>query len=565
MRVGLGLLLLWHVTSAAEGVHVRLEQQAPAPVLSFGLPLPRGIRDEKQLLFSVKGKPVQAALKVLLRTHDREGNPDGVHAVLVQLPKTLGANVELDVAWRGGHGSAIAKIPYREVSFERPVTTELARYELVNGKPEARDVEKKILFVGREPKTLALFPSGYLASTGILGPQNPPGQPEFLEKAFLDGLDAAFYQQPYPLAKAGFVDPLQHYDVWLYDRCATALLGYLHGNDVRSLRVAHRFCSFYETQIDAQGRFKLKLNDTKYSHNRGLYAYYALTGDEAALAAGGATAEMMLDEPYLVRPYREGKLRGKDKLFTERGLAVALENLIYGHQLTDDKRYLEAFRQLLATAYRHITSDHLEAITGWPLAPQNCLVHTMEQHEGEGGDKPFCSPWMSALLIDPLWQYLSESDDRRVDEIFIRLSRWLREVGTTCHPALVPIYGGGRTPDGKLERVARDNDSDHCPDVSAITAAAIASLLKHPELDGGKELLATRMLHTELLACARAALDDKRRPERDPQKWKSGAPDQIGQPPFSGALDRQFSWWFNTSLEQLALGIAPAEGPKRCP
>src|SRR5207244_3871809 len=110
-----------------------------------------------------------------------------------------------------------------------------------------------------------------------------------------------------------------------------------------------------------------------------LYAYYALTGDESALAAGRAIAELWLNDTLFVIPYAGGKIRGEDKLWTERLLGTSLEGLYYGHGLTDDKRYLATFTRLLDTAYRHITTTDqatLDAINLCSLhfPPQSCWI-----------------------------------------------------------------------------------------------------------------------------------------------------------------------------------------------
>jgi hypothetical protein len=206
---------------------------------------------------------------------------------------------------------------------------------------------------------------------------------------------------------------------WLYDRCATYLIGYAHSGEVRFYRHALRACSFYASRIDSRGFFTLKAaaggqaSDPKYSHVRGLYLYYALTGDESAREAGRRISRMWLDEPFFVLPYRQGRARGPDKLWTERLLAHALESLVYGYKLTGEAELLAGARELFETSWKHLTAADAEAISaiiGHAFPPQPCLVHASGQHEGWPPAEPYCSPWMSALLV----AHAASGDHRRL-------------------------------------------------------------------------------------------------------------------------------------------------------
>lgn len=422
---------------------------------------------------------------------------------------------------------------------------------------------------------------------------------------------SAMYQESYPIHAAFVVDPSDPeagYEGWLYDRCATFLSFYAHTGDTRFLREGYRVCSYYADRIELNGEYRGIFTgkpepDPKYSHLRGLYAYYALTGDEAALEAGAAIAEGFLTDEFFVASYRAGHTRGPDKLWTERLLAVSLEALVYGFRLTGEVTYLVAAREVVDTAYRHVTGDKTVLATVNPgtttFPPQNCFIHTAEQAAEGNGDEPWCSGWMPALLVDPLLAYQDQTDDARVDEMFIRLTRYLRDVGTAysdpaygnaddtfLHPkapsaapgdedqrVLVPLYGAGLKKNGQRANYGEYDDYLHCLDATAITAAGLRALRRTggydqnplgPFASEGESFLA---LHEELASCAALVFLDQARPHRNPAAWAGekefaqglGNPEMfikennIGNVSHNVSPQRKISWWFNAALEQFAL------------
>jgi len=617
--------------SYATGVRVHLQRTYDAPKLvSFGLPLPPGaVADAAAIRVAMGGAPVAANVKALLAEHDAAGAPKGVRAVQIQLPATIlaGDAADVDVAWSGaGSAPAAASTPFGspDVSADAPeiVTTTVRTITAsagVNKLVDGPHVDRT-LFTGREPRVLATFPDGYLAATGILGHQVTASQllsGDYAGLAFLsDALTkfgaSAMYAETYALNPDGVVDPIASYEGWLYDRCATFLTFYTHTGDARFLRHAYRSCSYYATKIGLAGAtsgiFTGKPDaDTKYSHLRGLYAYYALTGDEVALAAGTAIATMWRDDTTFVGPYRMGHLRGPDKLWTERLLGTSLEGLYYGHRLTGDATYLAAFKQMLDTAYLHITGDAAALATlnpgVGPFPPQSCFIHSALQHaEGDAAD-PWCSTWMSELTIDSLLQYQAQTGDVRVDELFVRLVRYLRDVGSQYETAdvlddtflapkacydpkasdlrrLTPIYGSGLTAAGARANFGASDDDEHCTDATALTAAGLRALARQgkaqaapqPVVAGGPvgpfktEGASFLAMHHEFAACARATFARDGRPHRDPAAWTSAelaagvadpaafiASNLIGYPKFPTSPQRKLSWWFNMSMLQFGL------------
>jgi hypothetical protein len=609
------------------GVRIHLQRTFAAPkVISFGLPVPPGsVRDAASIRVTMGGAPVAANVKSLLSEHDAMGAPTGVRALLVQLPASIlaGDAADVDIVWSGsGSAPGAAAVLYAapDVSADAPevVTTTVRTIAASGGSNQLVDGPHvdETLFSGKEPRVLATFPDGYLAATGLLGHQVTAAAVAAGDTAGLGFLSdnlrkfgvSALYAETYALNPDGVVDPVVNFEGWLYDRCATFLTFYTHTGDARFLRHAYRTCSYYASKVglagDTAGIFTGKPDiDQKYSHLRGLYAYYALTGDEAALAAGKAIATMWRDDTLFVGPYRAGHLRAPDKLWTERLLGTSLEGLYYGHRLTGDTTYLAAFRQMLDTAYVHITGDaaalaKVNPGVG-PFPPQSCFIHSAEQHAEGAAVDPWCSIWMSELTIDSLLQYQAQTGDVRVDEIFVRLVRFLRDVGSqylaadladdtflapkACYDAkaaavrrLVPIYGSGLTEAGTRRNFGASDDDEHCTDATALTAAGIRALVRQgkfttapatpsiePFASEGESFVA---LHHEFAACARATFDADSRPHRDPAAWTSAelaagvaapaafiAANLIGYPKYPTSPQRKLSWWFNMSMLQFGL------------
>jgi hypothetical protein len=544
----------------------------------------------------------------------------GVAAIQVQLPATVmtGDSLAVEVRWTGGKADSAGFLPYSKLSVEAPAVARTAVRTIASSGGEFRLTESSVqttpLFVGREPHVTASFPDGYLAGTGVLGLQVSAQQlskssspaTKFLSDNFKAFALSSMYAGDYAYNPdpTSVVNLETDYSAWLYDRCATYLTAFTHFGDTRFVQYGFKSCSYFSSHIglsgDSRGIFTGKASaDSKYSHARGLYAYYALTGDEGALASATAVADMWLADPTFVTPYRAGKLRGPDKLWTERLLATSLEGLLYGFQLTGGTQYLIALEEMVETAYKHITGNAstLSSINpGASFPPQNCFIHSgLQQSEATASD-PWCSPWMSELVVDSLLQYQAFTNDSQVDEIFIRLARFLRDVGTsyftndplndtflspsvcddpnagTARRRLVPLYGAGLNASGARVNKGEWSDFEHCADATALSAAALRSLKRTGQYDKkpigpfkseGESFL---QLHHELLSCAERTFQEETRPKRNPAAWTSkelaaGASNpasfilnnKIGFPSHMLEPARKLSWWFNTSMQQFKM------------
>lgn len=614
-------------------VTVHLERRAPGGnVISFGVPFPKGaVADPALVAVTASGQAVSGLqLATLLREHGATGAATGVRSLLVQFPSSVmtGASLDVTVTWQGAANNAgTSTVAFSSVSGASPFVVETAErtiqqsgggYALVE-----QNVQTRTLFAGTEPFVVATFPDGYLASTRVLGPQMSrselAGDASLAALRFLSGeLDkfarSAMYQDGYRYNPAAdsVIDPIANYEGWLYDRCATFLTAYVHDGDPVFLHHALQSCSYYASKIQLtgpnRGIFTGKPDaDTKYSHLRGLYAYYALTGDEAALEAGKAIADLWNTDTLFVLPYAAGSIRGVDKLWTERLLGTSLEGLFYGFALTDDARYLTTFEAELTTAHRHITTTDqptLDAITKTAFTPQSCFIHNAEQAAEGNGDEPWCSGWMSELVLDALLAYQDQTDDPRVDDVFVQLARFLRDTGSAyfrgdvqddffLQPSLcwdpsntddprilVPLYGSGRYANGTRNFAGDYSDYEHCTDATALASAALYSLTRKGGMASGGPFgpFATEgdsfaALHQEMVACSQYAFDGWHRTKRDPRNWTSAelnggvgdpaafvAANKIGYPSYPSSPQRKLSWWFNMSMLQFRLLANAAVG-----
>ncbi len=601
-----------------------------AGVVSFGVPVPPGINlaDVSSIRVTRQGTGtvIAAKIKETTATRDAKGARTGVQSILIQFDaaEIEGSQADVTIVWRSTEGAAPSsdltafKTESISGSSGEVVKTSVRTIKASGGTNSLVETSQgtKTLFTAREPRVLATYPDGFLAQTGILGHQvtvSEAAKPEragltYLSKAISNFTKSAMYNDGYALNPdpESVVDPVADYEGWLYDRCATYLVAYTHTNDSSTLREAFRTCSYYASKINLSGSNKGIFSgkpdpDSKYSHLRGLYVYYVLTGDESALAAGTAIADLWLSDPDFATPYAAGHIRGKDKLWTERLLGTSLEGLYYGAFLTGDVKYLTQFSKMFETAYRHITGDAAALAVINPgiakaFPPQNCFIHTAEQQSEGNADQPWCSTWMSELTIDALLHYQDLTGDDRVDEVFIRLARYLLDVGSSfmkgdilrdtflapsvCDSVsdgedrrmLVPLYGSGIGADGKRQWFGEYDDFEHCSDATALTAAALRALKHQGSYDKNavgpfkSEGASFLQLHHEFASCASRTFDSQTRARRDPSAWTSkdlaaGVSDpagfiktnKIGYPKYNLAPMRKYSWWFNVSMLQFGL------------
>jgi len=625
-------------------MQITLHRTAPSEVASFGVPFAPGIVTRTG---QIRLGDLTPAITPTLFWYDADGQATSLKAVRIQVPMA-GDTLALELTTDGtGPNWLMADAPFSEVSHAVSHQVPVADYTIVQSAAgaysfAAENLRDLALFETREPCVVVTFPDGYLASTGVFGPllsrQAVVADPtlagvRYLSDSFGPAVRSALFLDEWPTNANAVTLPLP-VEGYLYDRAATLALAYAHTNDPLYLRPAYRYAWAYQAGIVLEGSvggpgYGLRGYwsgkgswDSKYSHARGLFAYYALTGDEGALEALKAIGDLWAGDLYFSKPYQTGKIRGRDKLWTERLLGTALEGCFYGFAATGEPRYLDAFEKLLVTAYRHITTQdqaELDAIMQpWVevladgtsvvhrFPPQNAFVHNAGQASEGSMRDPWCSGWMIELLLDPLLAYQAQTNDPRVDEILVRLGRFLRDTGT-CYldrgvkddsflapstvydPALpaslrrkvIPMYGSGRRMDGTRWNNAEYSDYEHVPDTTALTAAAWRGLARQGSVGGPIGPFATEQacadaLHQEYSASAVQSLvvrdawiyHDPRQPSGTFHTSNriaasvTGGPETyaayiakygVGYPRWAISPQRKLSWWFNSSILQFGL------------
>ncbi|MBK7661803.1 MAG: hypothetical protein IPJ28_23000 [Betaproteobacteria bacterium] len=631
-----------------ERVRIGLTKTASdATIVSFGLPLAPGqLTDPAHIAVVTHPGNVPIAnvrARTLLSHYSTAGAPTSIKSVLIQFPISAmpgtGMTVEVIVN-TVAPGAASGTQPFTAASFVAPESIQTTDRRIVlNGSVYSlteTNIQSRTLFTGTEPKVLATYPDGYLAGTGLFG--ELMSRAELLAKPKLQGMkylsdnfalftSSMMYADYRMNSDTAAVYDQANFEGWLYDRCATYLTAYAHTGDVKYLRYSMRSCSYYSGQIGTsganQGIFLGKpTRDTKYSHQRGVYLYYALTGDEAALAAGTNMAVMWNADTEFVSSYRTGRIASSANLWTERLLSTSLEGLAYGFAITGNATYRTAAQQIFETAHRHVTTASqselntiMQTIAGASFPPQNCWIHSAAQH-AEGGDlEPWCSSWMSELIVDPMRAYQEVTGDARVDEVFIRLGRFMRDIGTTyvsggtfqtasrfidpqaaCYTTptsrkLVPSYGAGLNQGGVRQNFGDTSDEEHCADASVLMSSAIRALHRSGQFNNAYNVAGLQTegrsfvaLFHELSSCARSTFQNWTRTGRDPRTKTSAelAPgygnndpaaqrnfmtaNKIGYPSYPTDPQRKLSWWFNTSIlsprmmDQVGIDVGAATG-----
>ena len=250
---------------------------------------------------------------------------------------------------------------------------------------------------------------------------------------------------------------------YLYDRPRALTQLFLLTGDTKWKQEAIAASQFYLARVADDGYFSLvDKKDVKYLMPRGLLYYYQLTSDESARRA--------INRIYLASLDWNPEYR-KRGFWTERNQAAALEAALSYYELTNDAKALQRIEQILNATLDMVISP----ANGWPQ--RGCPQHTFKAHEGGTDESAVCSPWMLALLADPIWRFHQLTQSDKAEKLLRLFGRFILEHGT--YPGK-DKFEGQQLPkylvvfdNAQMEDINPWNDMQHSCDVAALLGKAL--------------------------------------------------------------------------------------------
>jgi hypothetical protein len=376
----------------------------------------------------------------------------------------------------------------------------------------------------REPPVYAGFPADWLGECQLRTRTTPAGSDPawaWYDESFLGSARTAVNDVPSSVEE--LVPTTSDFEPWLFDRASTLFSVYARTGEVEWMRHAHRAAQFYAAHLDEAGNFDLKGEpDLKYSYGRSLLIDYIFTGDPALLDAieRVAAAGAAWDPTYDV----------DTNFWTERHQSYALLAALAAWEATGAEEHAGRAADIAETSFA-MASDPAGS---WHA--DGCLLHGMTAHEGAGGDVPVCSPWMSALFADAIWQYYIQTADRAALDFLAGLGRFVADYG---------LYDGGEGIDltlpwylaSSVKTFSDDGpwgDVEHTCDVAGLVARAAWA-----EKQRGGDPSELRATAASLIKGCRWDLDMWHRPD---------AP-AVGKSEWRLSPPRKFNWWFGTTSD----------------
>ncbi len=482
-------------------------------VVSFGAPFPPGVltRADQMSVVDADGTELPSHAASVLPWRSWPGGkpaPESVRAAMVSVEVTFPSREPLQVTLRYGTPPT-APLP-------APGDPRADWVEVTDGEYPAGSV--------REPRVYATFPAEWLSDCLLRTRTTKAGSDpawEWFDESMLGSAHTAVNDVPDSVAE--LVPYLDDYEPWLFDRTATLFGAYVRTGDVKWLRHAHRSAQFYAGHIDQNGYFDLKEDDDlKYSYGRSLLMDFAFTGDPALLeaidriAGAGATWDPTYDL--------------ETNFWTERHQTYALLAALTAWEATGTAEHADRVREVVETSFA-LADD---PVGSWP--DDGCMLHTMDAHEGAGGAVPICSPWMSALFADAVWEYYVQSVDADALRFLVDLAHYVADLG---------LYEAGEGVDvtvpwylASSQKEFSDDgpwgDVEHTCDVAGLVARGAWA---EKELGGDPSGL--RSAAEQLLVGCESNLDNWHRP---------GGPD-VGKSEWRLSPPRKFNWWFGTTSD----------------
>jgi len=259
------------------------------------------------------------------------------------------------------------------------------------------------------PRVLALLPASWMCGSLVAGPQVP---------AASSGAYAAYdalADRSFP-GSLNFIDS-QVFKEWLFDRTTCWYKMYVRTGSRKYAEAAYQAAHFVRQHTSATGAFTLKgFEDPKYVYPQAMHLHYLLTGDDRALEAGKAMARLHLRtldpvyDPSALRAPPLGVDPERDRRFwSPRQQGLGLLGVVHGWEMTGEVGYLDKARGCVDVYARHQASppDGAPPDGSWR---QDWWLYD----PNEAPFKRATSAWMTAILLDALFQYWVRTRDARV-------------------------------------------------------------------------------------------------------------------------------------------------------
>jgi hypothetical protein len=376
-----------------------------------------------------------------------------------------------------------------------------------------------------EPAAYALFPSGWLSATLLRTRTINSGQDaawDWFDSPFVNYARTAVNDVP-PEVTAK-IDYQTVDEPWLYDRASTLFNVYARTGELQWLRRAHRAARFYASHVNASGYFDLKAyEDLKYSYSQSLVIDQILTGstDLTPVIESVASAGLAWKDVYTTA----------SNFWTERHQTYALLAALSAWEATGDPHHAMRAKQIVDGSLAQV----VDPFGSW--VSDGCILHTMTDHEGGGGEVPACSTWMSALLSEAVWRYYLQARDETSLELLARLAEFIVDHGTYDASdqnldLIVPWYLSSRST--QFSDSGPWGDLEHGCDVAGLVARGAWA---RAELGGDPARFAPT-LDAMLETC-----------EFSLELWHRPAGPASGLAEWRLSPPRKFSWWFGTTQD----------------
>jgi hypothetical protein len=375
----------------------------------------------------------------------------------------------------------------------------------------------------REPRVYAAFPSSWLSRCVLRSRALRAGgraEWRWFDDFVVGAAHTAVNDVPSQVTER--VNYTTDPEPWLFDRTATLFGLFARTGDVQWLRHAHRSAQFYRAHVNAAGYFDMKDGDLKYSYGRSLLMDYIFTGDPADIDAIERIAEAGADwDPTYDLD---------TGFWTERHQTYALLAALSAWEATGEAAYADRAREIIDVSF-DLAAD---PVGSWHA--DGCMLHGMTAHEGAGGDVPICSPWMSALFADAVWEYYIHSRETRALTFLAGLGHYVADYG---------IYPGGEGLDldvpwylaSSVETFSDEGpwgDIEHTCDVVGLVARGAWA-----EKELGRDTSQLRGVIDSLLVSCQENL----------AMWHRPGSEASGKAEWRLSPARKFNWWFGTTSD----------------